>query len=991
MQKRISKVLLTLLVIVILAGSFGTYSLAADEYKNCNAAYGSIIPTDSSLSAPQKSYSFSGDSGVFYFMRISKGKPDAWFSVEIFSDAQYTTQIRSFKDQYSATASRKPLSVTWNFKTISSGTYYGRCYTYYLDGENKIIDTSTLTTFQININRVGKREVVLKTLKNTVNGPKLTWESVPTAIKYNVYRRAEGEKKWSLLKTVGENVTSYVDKTAKSGKTYAYTVKCNDGKYNSLYNKNGLKTYFLAQPKLQPVSGVKAAGSAQIKWNAIAGASGYYVYRTGGSLSSYNWEKIATIKNGKTTTYVDTKATSTDWNYTYTVKAYYGKHTSSYDHIGVNFNYLKAPKITKVGTSEKGMLIQWTADDADITGYYVYRKNGTSWKKIGTTTKKSFVDTTAVSNKTYTYTVKAYTSTNAGAYNSKGVSSKFLSAPNLQSLTFNSKNQGILKWAKVDGAAGYKVYRKVDNAKSWTLIYTIKKGSTTSYTDTVAKNSGSKYAYTVRAFDSKNLHSGYNAAGVSNIFLAKPEFTAAQISTNDNSLAISVNWNKVAGATKYNVYRRVPDGKWKLLANGISELSFTDTTINSGVTYQYAVRACNNGDSISAYLTKDATAISIPTLLNVLIGENGIDVKWTAVENATFKVYRAPVNSEDWIAIATTQETTYTDTTEGATSTSYKYCVTASIKDFESAKSNIITNTTDISAVATFDAETKEIVITWNSPLAVTFNVIKVTGEEEPVNLGDFTVEILNGKIADGVIVEGKEYTYTITAKSPDKVNGVAVVTAKYPYPPLEKVVLNNYAANYNDGAPICTLQWAQVQFASEYVILRSPYESDSYEEVGKVNAADAVDGILTFTDSISEEIAYKYCIKATSAEDRASSDSDETAKIIVYKPLDAIADLVAKDEINLEGKVENAIKVTISWSPIKNAETYIVYRKADDGIFEEKITITVTDNTPNETVFIDEDAVAGVHYTYRVVARAENRDSSSNTVDCFRPLPESN
>lgn len=988
MKKHLSKALLTLLVVVILAGSFCTYAAAADEYKNCNSAYGAIIPTDSSLSAPKASYSFSGDSGVFYFMRISKGKPDAWFSVEIFSDAQYTTQIRSFKDQYSTTAGRKPLSVTWNFKTIPSGTYYGKCYTYYLDGENRVIDTNTLTTFKIDINRVGKREVPLKSLTSTANGPKITWETVPTALKYNVYRRAAGEKYWTYLKTVGEDVTSYVDPTAKSGNYYAYTVKCSDGKYTSLYNKKGIFTYYLAQPKLQPVAGVYSSGAAQIKWSKVEGASGYYIYRTGGSLSNYDWVKIATIKNGKTTSYVDSKATSTDWNYTYTVKAYFGKYVSSYDYVGVNYNYIKAPKITKVSSAYEGMEITWTANDPDIVGYYVYRKNGSSWKYLGSTTGKSFVDKTAVSNKTYTYTVKPYAKTNAGAFNKNGVSGKFLATPQLQPLTFDANYRGIIKWSKVDGATGYKVYRKVDDAKSWTLIAMIKNGNTTAYTDASAKRSGAKYTYTVRAYDSKNIHSWFVPAGISDICLAKPLYTVGQIATDDNSLAIEVTWGNINGATNYNVYKRVPGEAWVYLATGITETTFIDTTAESGVTYQYAVRARNDIGSMSWFYTKEATAVSVPTLVDAIVTQTGVSIEWTEVENASYIIYRAPIDSDEWEAIDTCDVTTYEDTTEGVMTASYKYSVAAVVNEFESVKSNVVTNTTDITADATFDEETKSIVITWDSPLVETIIITKVTGEEEPVELGVFSAELYTS-IVDSAIEEGKEYTYTLTAISANKVNGVATASAKYPLPPLEAVTFQNIFADYNNGTPICTLEWSEVPFASEYIILRALYDSEEYTEVGSVKAEDGVDGVFTYVDEITEEISYKYVIKAVSEEDREPSQTEPTDKITVYKPLDALSDLVAICNVNPEGETENAITVILTWAPTENAESYIIQRKTEDNNYEILGHINIVEGQEHETTYVDETAIAGVQYTYKVTAVSTNRGSVNNTVDAYLEITE--
>lgn len=70
---------------------------------------------------------------------------------------------------------------------------------------------------------------------------RLTWEKVPGASGYYVYRKTAGGN-WKKLK--GQTATTYVDKTLHAGTTYTYTVRAalNKGKkqYLSGYDKKGL-------------------------------------------------------------------------------------------------------------------------------------------------------------------------------------------------------------------------------------------------------------------------------------------------------------------------------------------------------------------------------------------------------------------------------------------------------------------------------------------------------------------------------------------------------------------------------------------------------------------------------------------------------------------------------------------------------------------------------------------------------------------------------
>lgn len=91
----------------------------------------------------------------------------------------------------------------------------------------------------------------------------------------------------------------------------------------------------LATPKLKSASSA-GYNSITLTWSKVSGAGGYYVYRKN---SSGKWERISTVKSGKTVTYKDTKLTAGK-TYTYTVRAYKkvnGKIVkSSYVKTGIN-------------------------------------------------------------------------------------------------------------------------------------------------------------------------------------------------------------------------------------------------------------------------------------------------------------------------------------------------------------------------------------------------------------------------------------------------------------------------------------------------------------------------------------------------------------------------------------------------------------------------------------------------------------------------------
>ena len=611
-MKKISsktRVLVTLLVTLLVIGALAVVSFAADKEAAYGKKYGQIVPTDSKLEARKTSFSFYGDKGTLYFMRISEGKSNANYAVEIYSDKACTKLIRSMSEEFGEKGN-SPMAISWKFKTISSGTYYGKCYTYISRDDGNVIDTDSVQTFKIKIDRLSKKTVELNSVKSTDAGVKFTWTPLATATKYRVYRKAPGEKSWNYLASVGKGAYSYTDKSAKSGKTYKYTVRAYDGDYKSLYNKAGLSLTYLDTPQLVGVSGTTASGYAKFTWKAVSGAKSYEIYRKGGTLNNSEWKKIATVKGNKTVSYVDKTATKTYWHYSYTVRAVNGSYKSTYNTDGVDFNYILAPKLNKAFSYKDGVKITWKDSSDVVTKYYVYRKTSSGWKKIGSTTKKYFTDTTAVSGKTYTYTVKGVAQTNSGAYNSKGIKESYLSMPKLSKVTFDENNYAKVTWANVDGASSYKILRKVNSAKEWTEIATVKGGTRKSYLDKATKKSGSTYKYTVRAIND-DAKSYYDKTGIKNMYLATPVVKIANKVTSDNAVGISLKWKAINGAEGYQILRQVAGkSKWTTLADNVTKTSFYDATVKNGVKYRYAVKAVN-GSAISRYTSVYMVALKI--------------------------------------------------------------------------------------------------------------------------------------------------------------------------------------------------------------------------------------------------------------------------------------------------------------------------------------------------------------------------------------------
>ncbi|MDD6072493.1 MAG: hypothetical protein PUC12_17030 [Clostridiales bacterium] len=331
-----------------------------------------------------------------------------------------------------------------------------------------------------------------------------------------------------------------------------------------------------------------------------------------------------------------------------------------------------------VSTAVTSNTITLSMGAGDATGYEVYRKQGSSYKKIATVASHVYKDSNLVSKATYSYKVRPYYvdkktgKTTYGKYTVVEATTKG-SALNLHA-TVTSSNKVKLSWKKVADATKYEIYRIDTNSAetsfkksdsndftTYKLIATVKKNKK-SYTDKKVSANRS-YSYFVRAVLPKTK----SVKGDQNRYVQ--EYAYASLAFGDISSEArytdatgnkTIEWEKVYGATGYLVEKYAYDAvndrydwvEYKRLGKNATSVKlpaeFTykaDGTVKDWKT-DYRIRAYK-GTTFSGS-NEYTTTLTMGNVSKVTATKttNGIKVSWTPVNGAAYyKVYRLKTDS----------------------------------------------------------------------------------------------------------------------------------------------------------------------------------------------------------------------------------------------------------------------------------------------------------------------------------------------------------
>ena len=394
-------------------------------------------------------------------------------------------------------------------------------------------------------------------------------------------------------------------------KLTSITVDSNNKNYTSLngvlYNKG--KTEILAYPSAKTDSTYTAPNTVtSIVYGPFRDCNNLKSVSLPTSVKSIEEESFGSCKNLSSITIQNKtcEIKANEYRSTFpkatTINGYKGSTAETYaKKFGNKFvalsetTKLSAPTLKVTVNTSGTFTLSWNKI-TDAEKYEIYSKQADgSYTLLKTVTGTSYTTVVGEYGKQYSYKMKAVKGSTKSDYSNvvNATNNKKLQTPTLK-VAVNSNGTFKMTWNKVTGATSYQIYYKQTDG-SYKLLKTV---TGTSYTSGFAQY-GKQYSYKMKAVTSKNSSATSNYSSVVNATNNKKLQTPTlKVSVNSNG-TFKMTWNKVTGATSYQIYWKQANGSYKLLKT-VTGTSYTTVVAQKGKTYNYKVRAVTKNNSSAA-------------------------------------------------------------------------------------------------------------------------------------------------------------------------------------------------------------------------------------------------------------------------------------------------------------------------------------------------------------------------------------------------------
>ena len=512
--------------------------------------------------------------------------------------SKYYSHISAADDNYGSTTSTSRV-----FDDLASNT----SYTITIRAETDALESSETVRHTCSTSPVpGPSSVSCVSAASSIT---LSWDAVEDATRYRISR--DSGANWATL-----TGTSHMFSGLTVSTSYDFEVQSGDADSWDGTTAKSCSTLPLAGPS--NLSCAATATSITLSWDAVAGATAHRVSNDGG------------------TTWVAATGTSHEFS-DLTVSRSYGLEVQSGDADSwdgttaksCSTSPLAGPSNLSCTAAATSITLSWDAL-AGATRYQVTKDSGTTWVAATGTSHK--FDGLA-SDTSFDFEVQ---SGDADSWDGTASKSCSTTLPGPSNLSCTAAATSItLSWDAVAGATRYQVTK--DDGANWALAT----GTSHEFSDLVVSTS---YDFEVQAGDADSWD-GTTSKSCSTSPLAGP----SNLSCAATATSITLSWDAVAGATRYQVTK--DDGTTWVAATGTFH-EFDGLASDSS--FNLEVQA-GDADSWDGTTAKSCSTPSLPgpSNLSCTATATTITLSWDAVAGAT----RYQVTKDDgttWVAAAGT-------------------------------------------------------------------------------------------------------------------------------------------------------------------------------------------------------------------------------------------------------------------------------------------------------------------------------------------------
>jgi fibronectin type 3 domain-containing protein len=496
-------------------------------------------------------------------------------------------------------------------------------------------------------------------LKNNIVELNWTYTKSNSIVKFDV-KRSEKPKEGhgSLIKNL--TVTSYADKTIKLGYKYYYIIEIKDKKGNTAIS-NEIAITTPPTPPGKPKVTFENEGIA-LKWDESKGATAvtYEIKRS----TVRGKDHVSVAKDVLINTYTE-KGLAPETRYYYIIVAKDSEGNSSVSSEVSVLTPLAVPTLT-ASFSKEGALLEWSLVQPESSRVlFEVKKSPTSGKGYKTildkTDAKSYRDKLITPGSIYYYVVVAKNKIGETKISPEVMVKAPYNQPELKAKF--EKNAVILSWTKNSSnrKVEFEIKRSFNSGKDFTSIKKISNVNT--YKDDSVKK-GNKYFYIVTLIEEDK-----NSMDSNEVALVTPPVAPSQITTVLNAEnKIQINWIAESGNADvtYKIYKSITGGRnFKLIAENLKTITYTDTEVLPGNKYFYKVTVVNENKEQSDSKEFSCTTIPVsPKNLTARLEGKVIKLSWEKTAgngNVKYELKRSEKTNEKYYVIAQLTGTNFVD------------------------------------------------------------------------------------------------------------------------------------------------------------------------------------------------------------------------------------------------------------------------------------------------------------------------------------------